>query len=316
MRSPSPAQAARAVRLCTPGFPRRSSPVHALRGDNARHKGECHRPRRTRRRTRSETWKQNGKAPADCRRVTPPGWEAREGQRARTRPRSLARPAGATARSQQVPGQGARRARRDRHVHQRGARRARDVAVVTRRPRRRAHRHRPRDGDVRHVPAAGHAAADREDPGGRTGHRPGPPRQAAPQLGPAIIGLISVHVVAVVLGYAAQVVRRPVARTHPPGHDVPGHAARRRRPRPAVPGRVHLLPVRASQDEVRDLVGRPPLHLPGSRALDPASGPDRRALHGSPAGHGLVADASGSRPPAPSSSTAGACRSRAASSTR
>ena len=38
-------------------------------------------------------------------------------------------------------------------------------------------------------------------------------------------------------------------------------------------------------------MGRPPLHLPRRRALDPAPDPDRRPLHRSPAGHGLVADA-------------------------
>ena len=146
-------------------------------------------------------------------------------------------------------------------------------------------------GHVRDVPVARHPAADREDPGGRAGHRPGPPRQAAPQARTSHPRPRRHPRRRDRPGLRRTGCHRSVARAGLDDHDVPGHDARRRRAGPALAGRVHLLSLRPAQDEVRDLVGRPPLHIPGRRAVDPPPDPDRRAVHRSPAGHRLVADA-------------------------
>ena len=74
--------------------------------------------------------------------------------------------------------------------------------------------------------------------------------------------------------------RRP-SRDRRPDHHLPRHAAGRRGLRPAADGRPHLVPVRAPQDALRDLVGRAPVHVPGGRPVVRPPAVDRRPVPGS-----------------------------------
>ena len=108
------------------------------------------------------------------------------------------------------------------------------------------------------------------------------------RLGPWVLGLISVHVVAVRARLRPAGEQRRPARVLAAGHHLPRHPHGRGRLRPAAAGGRDLLPVRAPQDALRDLVGGAPLHLPRRVPVVLAPALDGRALPGSPPGTRLV----------------------------
>ena len=149
-------------------------------------------------------WESAGSTVADA-----GGWEARENAPERTRPRALAPPTTSEARSRRLLAKAARRPRGARPLHQRRPGRSRRVSERTLRRRRRLTaigRVSAMSGTylllvtlllIARIPAVERAIG--QDRLVRL-HR---------RLGPAVLGLIGVHVVSVVVGYAAQVATGP-----------------------------------------------------------------------------------------------------------
>ena len=218
-------------------------------------------------------WQMNGKAaPSRPDRGCRPGGR-RMGRRGHARPRPP--PAAPLGRPP------LRRARGARPVRQRGSGRARRDGERAGRAGRRAHDRRARRRPGRHVPHAGHPAAHRPHPGGGARPRPGQARAAAPPPRPLGAGSASAPTSSLVtVGYAQQVAdRRRCTSWRVMVTTFPGMLLAAAGIGPAGPGRRHVLPLRAPQDALRDLVGRAPLHLPRGGALvrRTSSAPARRS---------------------------------------
>ena len=160
----------------------------------------------------------------------------------------------------------------------------------------------------RDLPAAPHAPSHRPHPAAWSG-RVGQDRLVRwhRQLGPWPIVLLTLHALLITAGYARGRPHRRPARALAPAHHLSRRAGGRRGPGAADHGRRRVVSVGPAPAALRDLVVRPPLHLPGRGAgLRPSAG-QRGVVRGPSPRPGGLGRAVGRPRPAPSWSAASAC---------